>query len=60
MASLQTEGAALQQKLLSALPPAELAQIGKRLKGIEDETAAAELRWLELSEQIEAIEAEAI
>ena len=56
MASLQTEGAALQQKLLSALPPAELAQIGKRLKGIEDETAAAELRWLELSEQIEAIE----
>ena len=59
MASLQTEGAALQQKLLSALPPAELAQIGKRLKGIEDETAEAELRWLELSEQIEAIEAEA-
>ncbi len=56
MASLQAEGAALQQKLLSALPPTELAQIGKRLKGIEDETAAAELRWLELSEQIEAIE----
>ena len=26
------------------------------LKGIEDETAVAELRWLELSEQIEAIE----
>ncbi|MDD2728057.1 ABC-F family ATP-binding cassette domain-containing protein [Malikia sp.] len=58
MASLQAEGAALQQKLLSALPPTELAQIGKRLKGIEDETAAAELRWLELSEQIEALEAE--
>ena len=59
LASLQAEGAALQQKLLGALPPAELAQIGKRLKGIEDETAEAELRWLELSEQIEAIEAEA-
>ena len=59
MAALQNEGAALEQKLMNALPPAELAEAGRRLKAIAEETAAAEERWLELSEQIEAIEAEA-
>ncbi len=58
MAALQAEGAALEEKLMVALPPAELAEAGRRLKAIAEETAAAEERWLELSEQIEAIEAE--
>ena len=59
MAALQAEGAALEEKLMVALPPAELAEAGRRLKAIAEESAAAEERWLELSEQIEAIEAEA-
>ena len=59
MAALQAEGSALEQKLMGALPPAELAEAGRRLKAIADETAATEERWLELSEQVEAIEAEA-
>jgi hypothetical protein len=57
MAALQAEGAALEEKLMVALPPAELAEAGRRLKAIGEETAAAEERWLELSELIESIEA---
>jgi len=56
MAALQTEAAQLHDKLMAPLPPAELAQAGKRLKAIEDETAELEERWLELSETIEALE----
>ena len=59
MAALQAEGAALEEKLMVALPPSELAEAGRRPKAIAEESAAAEERWLELSEQIEAIEAEA-
>ncbi|MEY5099825.1 MAG: hypothetical protein RJA36_2544 [Pseudomonadota bacterium] len=60
MASLQAEGTALEQKLMNALPPAELAEAGRRLKAIGEETSAAEERWLELSELIEGMEQESL
>ena len=36
-----------------------IAEMGRRLKAIGDEIEADELRWLELSEQIEALSATA-
>jgi ATP-binding cassette subfamily F protein 3 len=37
--------------------PAKIAELGKRLKAIHDELEAAELRWLELSAEVDAIQA---
>jgi ATP-binding cassette subfamily F protein 3 len=58
MAKLEAEKTALHDKLATPLPPADIADAGKRLKGVEDELATLELRWLELTEAMEAIEAE--
>jgi ATP-binding cassette subfamily F protein 3 len=58
MAKLETEKTALHDKLATPLPPADIAEAGKRLKVVEDELAALEMRWLELTEAMEAIEAE--
>ena len=57
MATLETEKTALHDKLATPLPPAEIAEAGKRLKAVEDELAALEVRWLELTEAMDAIEA---
>jgi ATP-binding cassette subfamily F protein 3 len=56
MATLEAEKTALHDKLATPLPPADIAEAGKRLKVVEDELAALELRWLELTEAMEAIE----
>ncbi|HEX5806616.1 MAG TPA: ATP-binding cassette domain-containing protein, partial [Macromonas sp.] len=56
IAALRSEHAALQDKLMGNLTPPELAEAGKRLKAIDEETAQLEERWLEISETIEAIE----
>ena len=37
------------------LDPSAIANSGRRLKAISDEVDALEARWLELSEQIEAL-----
>ena len=37
------------------LPPADIAEAGKRLKAVGDELDACEERWLELSEAIEQL-----
>jgi ATP-binding cassette subfamily F protein 3 len=58
MAKLEAEKTSLHDKLATPLPPADIAEAGKRLKMVEDELATLELRWLELSEAMEAIEAE--
>jgi ATP-binding cassette subfamily F protein 3 len=58
MAKLEAEKTALHDKLATPLPPADIAEAGKRLKVVEDELAALEMRWLELTEAMEAIEAE--
>ena len=57
MATLETEKTALHDKLATPLPPADIAEAGKRLKAVEDELAALEVRWLELTEAMDAIEA---
>jgi ATP-binding cassette subfamily F protein 3 len=56
MATLEAEKTALHDKLVTPLPPAEIAEAGKRLKAVEDELAALEVRWLELTEAMDAIE----
>ncbi|MDP2768649.1 MAG: ATP-binding cassette domain-containing protein [Giesbergeria sp.] len=49
----------LEAQLTQALPPAEIADCGRRLKAASDETQALEERWLELSSQLEAVSASA-
>lgn len=56
MATLESEKTALHDKLATPLPPADIAEAGKRLKAVEDELAALELRWLEVTEAMDAIE----
>ncbi|VUZ27476.1 putative ABC transporter ATP-binding protein YheS [uncultured Comamonas sp.] len=55
MAQLGEEKAALEEKLATPLPPAEIAEAGKRLKTVGDALEECEERWLELSEEIEQI-----
>ncbi|BDU58268.1 ABC transporter ATP-binding protein [Limnohabitans sp. MORI2] len=57
MSTLEAEKTALHDKLATPLPPAEIAEAGKRLKAVEDELAELEMRWLELTEAMDAIEA---
>ena len=59
LAVLSTEQAALQERLSAPLPPAEIADCGRRLKAAEDESAALEDRWLELSGTLESATAAA-
>ena len=56
MAELNTEKAGLEARMATSLPPAEIAQAGKRLKTLTDELHELEERWLLLSGDIEAIE----
>jgi len=60
MAALEAERQALEQKLLTPLASTELADCGRRLKSISDENSAAEERWLELHEQLEAMRSGAV
>jgi ATP-binding cassette subfamily F protein 3 len=57
MVTLEAEKTALHDKLATPLPPADIAEAGKRLKAVEEELAALEVRWLELTEAMDAIEA---
>jgi ATP-binding cassette subfamily F protein 3 len=56
MAALEAEKQSLHDKLATPLSPADIAEAGKRLKVVEDELAALEMRWLELNEAMDAIE----
>jgi len=56
MQTLGAEQTALEQRLATPLPPAEIAGAGRRLKAVGDELAALEDEWLRLSGEIEAIE----
>ncbi|MDB5752301.1 MAG: transporter, partial [Ramlibacter sp.] len=58
IATLEQEKTALQARMGTALPAAEIADAGRRLKAITDELARLEERWMELSGTIEAAEAE--
>ncbi len=54
MATLNTEGAALEKRLTAPLPPQEIAELGQRLKTLNKDLAQCEEQWLELSSQVEA------
>ncbi|RIX77018.1 ABC-F family ATP-binding cassette domain-containing protein [Acidovorax cavernicola] len=57
MAAASAERGTLEAKLAEPLPPAEIADAGKRLKSLNDEIAQLEERWLALSDQLEALTA---
>ncbi|RYF66664.1 MAG: ATP-binding cassette domain-containing protein, partial [Comamonadaceae bacterium] len=57
LAQAAQEKAALEAELQQPLPPAQIAEAGRRLKQIDDEVTRLEERWLVLSEQIEALSA---
>ncbi len=59
LAEIQTLRAELEQKLMTPLDPQVLADAGRQLKRLEEETETAEERWLELSDLIEGIEKDA-
>ena len=55
---LADERTAIEAKLAaSGTTPAQIVEGGKRLKAIHDELEAAEARWLELSNEVDAIQA---
>ena len=53
LSALVAERADLEQRLTQPLPPAEIADLGRRLKAGHDETAQLEERWLEISAELE-------
>jgi ATP-binding cassette subfamily F protein 3 len=60
MAQLQSDKTGLEAKLLEPISPSDIAEIGKKLKVINDELASLEEKWLGWTSEIEAIEAEAL
>jgi len=57
MAVLNTEGAALEGHLSQSPPPSDFANLGKRLKAVNEELQTLEEQWLEVSTAIEAAQA---
>ncbi|ART48359.1 ABC-F family ATP-binding cassette domain-containing protein [Acidovorax carolinensis] len=53
LSALLAERADLEQRLTQPLPPADIADLGRRLKAGHDETARLEERWLEISAELE-------
>jgi len=58
IAVLEQEKEAVQARMATPLPAADIAEAGRRLKAITDELGQLEERWMELSGTIEAAEAE--
>lgn len=59
LAALTAEKAEIEERLTQPLPPAEIAENGRRLKACADETGQLEERWLEISSEVEALESQA-
>ncbi|WP_213954836.1 MULTISPECIES: ABC-F family ATP-binding cassette domain-containing protein [unclassified Variovorax] len=55
LAAASADKATLEARLAEPLPPAEIADAGKRLKALNDEIATLEERWLTLSDQLESV-----
>ena len=55
LSALVAERADLEQRLTQPLPPAEIADLGRRLKAGHEETAQLEERWLEISAGLEEL-----
>jgi ATP-binding cassette subfamily F protein 3 len=60
LAILATEKSQIEDRLTQPLPPAEIADNGRRLKACGDEIDALEERWLDLSSAIETLEQGAV
>jgi ATP-binding cassette, subfamily F, member 3 len=60
MAQLQVEKGQLESKLSEPVSPQEIADIGKKLKVINDELTAIEENWLGWTSEIEAIESQVL
>jgi ATP-binding cassette subfamily F protein 3 len=56
MLQLQSEKAALEEKLTQALLPADIAETGKQLKSVNKALEDLEAQWLAWSEELERIE----
>ena len=57
MTAITQEKTALEAQLSAPLPPAEIAEAGRRLKALSDEMDALEERWMVLSEQLQQMQA---
>ena len=55
MAQLASEKSRLENAMAQPASPAELADAGRKLKAVNDETEVVEARWLQLHEAIEAL-----
>ncbi|HRO53632.1 MAG TPA: ATP-binding cassette domain-containing protein [Alicycliphilus sp.] len=55
LAALGQEKAALEERLMQALPAAEIADCGRRLKACSDELEALEEKWLDVSTTLEEL-----
>jgi len=55
LADLAQEKSTCEQHLMQSLAPEAIADYGRRLKACNDESEALEERWLEVSEQLEAL-----
>uniref|UniRef100_UPI0040471D84 ABC-F family ATP-binding cassette domain-containing protein n=1 Tax=Polynucleobacter sp. TaxID=2029855 RepID=UPI0040471D84 len=58
MTQLQSEKTVLEAKLLEPISPGDIADIGKKLKVINDELTSLEEKWLGWTSEIEVIESE--
>jgi ATP-binding cassette subfamily F protein 3 len=58
MAQLQSEKTGLEAKLLEPISPSDIAEIGKKLKVINDQLDSLEEKWLGWTAEIEAIESQ--
>jgi ATP-binding cassette, subfamily F, member 3 len=56
MAALSDEKAALESRMAAAMPPADVARTGKRLKDVGAELRTIEEHWLSLSTELEALD----
>ncbi len=57
MKVLNNEGAAVEAHLGTAVRPSEIAELGKRLKTVNDELKQLEDQWLTLSAQLDVANA---
>ncbi|MEY4363021.1 MAG: hypothetical protein RLZZ24_373, partial [Pseudomonadota bacterium] len=56
LAALETERDQLHAQLLTPMQADAIAQAGRRLKEVEETLAELELRWMDLSETLQALE----
>jgi ATP-binding cassette subfamily F protein 3 len=55
MAQLEAQKLLLETKLTTPLPPAEIAEVGKQLKAIQNELEDLEVQWLSWTEELEQL-----